>query len=303
MAADSSPVRFADRIHCSPREPDKSETASHLHDQSLPARERCTLSWCFRLEELHQSHGRVWLQRHHRPIHCELCQRDPLLAERRLRHHFCVSIALFFSLSRSESPQNSAYSVESVPDIPRPSLLQLNNRRIPIHPTDALSPLPAPAQNTRPQETVFHLTPSRTAASQEAPRVPTLFTPPHPRTPAGSVGSALHTPPLEPREYHEDMAASLLQRPPSMLFLNPPAAPLLHPLAVPVYEPVQVIYPIRTPRYIAKVSLLGNTLGKIVSKIRIPGRRRRRVGRRKRDGVFLANLSKQWFHFNVVSYS
>lgn len=183
--------------------------------------------------------------------------------------------------------------MESVPDIPRPSLLQLNNRRIPIHPSDALSPLPAPAQNARPQETVFHLTPSRTAASQEAPRVPTLFTPPHPRTPAGSVGSALHTPPLEPREYHEDMAASLLQRPPSMLFLNPPAAPLLHPLAVPVYEPVQVIYPIRTPRYIAKVSLLGNTLGKIVSKIRIPGRRRRRVGRRKRDGVFLANLSKQ----------
>ena len=193
-------------------------------------------------------------------------------------------------LSRSEPPQNSLYSLDSVPDIPRPSLLQLNNRRIPVHSGDALSPLPAPAQTPRPQETVFHLTPSRTAASQEAPRVPTLFTPPHPRTPAGS---ALHTPPLEPREYHEDMAASLLQRPPSMLFLNPPAAPLLHPLAVPVYEPVQMIYPIRSPRYIAKVSLLGNTLGKIVSKIRIPGRRRKGVERRKCDGVFLANLSKQ----------
>lgn len=176
-------------------------------------------------------------------------------------------------LSRSETPQNSAYSMESVPDIPRPSLLQLNNRRIPIHSSDALSPLPAPAQNARPQETVFHLTPSRAPAPQEDSRVLMLFTPPHPRTPAAS---ALHTPPLEPREYHEDLAAPLLQRPPSMPFLTPPAAPLLHPRAAPVSEPFQVMYPIRSPRYIAKVSLLGNTLGKIVSKIRIPGGRRGR---------------------------
>lgn len=83
---------------CSPRKSDESKAASHLHDQSLPAGERRTLHVVLWLEELHQSHGRVRMQRHHRSIHCELCQRHPLLAERRLRHHFRVATQSLGSL-------------------------------------------------------------------------------------------------------------------------------------------------------------------------------------------------------------
>lgn len=286
-AEDSSPVCVALSLHCSSRKHNESKTASHLHNQSLSARQRCTA----RCDSSNRTTPKPpsSMDVTTSPINPRWTVPTESTSRRTetMRSSLCSSFC-FLCQHRSESPQNSTYSAEPVPDIPRPSLLQLSNRRIPVTPNDVLSPLPAPAQNTRPQETVFHLTPSLNTPSQEAPRVPMLFTPPHPRTPAAS---ALRTPPLEPREYHQDMAASLLQRPPSMLFLNPPAAPLLHPLAVPVYEPVQVVDPIRSPRYIAKVSLLGNSLGKIVSKIRIPGRKEKEVGRRQRHGVFLANIS------------
>lgn len=169
-------------------------------------------------------------------------------------------------ISVCETPQNPSFNLTAVPDIPRASVLQLQNRASSLSSTPSLPPLPAPAQNPRPQETVFHFTPIQTPSSQEDPTSRAFFTPPHPRAP-----SILHTPPLEPRDvFHEDMDPSLLQRPSNILFRNPPPAPTLRPAAVPVYEQAQMTRQISSPLYIAKVSLLGNTRGEIVSKFRIP---------------------------------
>lgn len=183
-----------------------------------------------------------------------------------MRSSLCIATS---SMShRCETPQNPSFNLTAVPDIPRASVLQLQNRASSLSSTPSLPPLPAPAQNPRPQETVFHFTPIQTPSSQEDPTSRAFFTPPHPRAP-----SILHTPPLEPRDvFHEDMDPSLLQRPSNILFRNPPPAPTLRPAAVPVYEQAQMTRQISSPLYIAKVSLLGNTRGEIVSKFRIPGR-------------------------------
>ena len=64
---------------------------------------------------------------------------------------------------------------------------------------------------------------------------------------------------------------------PQELGANPPEEPTLRPLAMPVLQQVQVSRPapLKYPRYIAKVSLVGNSVGKVVSKYKIPGRSER----------------------------
>lgn len=106
-----------------------------------------------------------------------------------------------------------------------------------------------------------------------APRPPErLATPPH-RSPERGE---LVTPPLQRPPARTGTEEPLLPRP-LELGANPPEEPTLRPLAMPVLQQVQVSRPapLKYPRYIAKVSLVGNSVGKVVSKYKIPGRRGR----------------------------
>ena len=66
---------------------------------------------------------------------------------------------------------------------------------------------------------------------------------------------------------------------PRELGVLPPAEPTLRPLAMPTFQQLQLHgrqQPLMYPRYIAKVSLVGNSVGKVVSKFKIPGRNQKK---------------------------
>ena len=83
----------------------------------------------------------------------------------------------------------------------------------------------------------------------------------------------LVTPPLPRQVIIPSTEESRLPRP-RELGVIPPAEPTLRPLAMPTFQQLQIQgrqQPLMYPRFIAKVSLVGNSVGKVVSKYKIPG--------------------------------
>ncbi|KAK8811257.1 hypothetical protein WA538_005416 [Blastocystis sp. DL] len=179
-------------------------------------------------------------------------------------------------ISICEGPRNAALA-PPVPDIPAASTLQLRGGpyALPVNPPPLppLTPLP-PA----------HLAAAARAASDTPLHATRLFETPRERGVAPRPPERLATPPHRSPERGE-LVTPPLQRPPARtgteepllprpleLGANPPEEPTLRPLAMPVLQQVQVSRPapLKYPRYIAKVSLVGNSVGKVVSKYKIP---------------------------------
>lgn len=129
-------------------------------------------------------------------------------------------------------------------------------------------------QTSNPHMSIFHgvdvtrpTTPLRESGTLQ---ISTLVTPPR-REPEHRN---LVTPPLPRQVIVPSTEESQLPRP-RELGVVPPAEPTLRPLAMPTFQQVQMQgrqQPLMYPRYIAKVSLVGNSVGKVVSKFKIPGR-------------------------------
>ena len=121
-----------------------------------------------------------------------------------------------------------------------------------------------------------HLAAAARAASDTPLHATRLFETPRERGVAPRPPERLATPPLQRPPARTGTEEPLLPRP-LELGANPPEEPTLRPLAMPVLQQVQVSRPapLKYPRYIAKVSLVGNSVGKVVSKYKIPGRRGR----------------------------
>ena len=125
------------------------------------------------------------------------------------------------------------------------------------------------------------LLPSSSAFSQSAPRsqhssiFPSLVNqPPAPSTPPSTPRlPPLVTPPLLPHTASEN--ANPLFPVPARPFAQPPPEPVIRPQPVLQFQQIHVAntraQPFFYPRYIAKVSLVGNGPGQIVSKFKIPG--------------------------------
>lgn len=125
------------------------------------------------------------------------------------------------------------------------------------------------------------LLPSSSAFSQSAPRsqhssiFPSLVNqPPAPSTPPSAPRlPPLVTPPLLPHTASEN--SNPLFPVPARPFAQPPPEPVIRPQPVLQFQQIHVAntraQPFFYPRYIAKVSLVGNGPGQIVSKFKIPG--------------------------------
>lgn len=171
-----------------------------------------------------------------------------------------------------------------VPMIPTASLSQLQNHShfsIPTNPP----PLPTlpPAQTTQTpaqSEAVSLTTPPSSNTTAPNPPVrpqqrssifPSLETTPAPSTPPNPPRTPLlFTPPL-PRPAEEGNSLFPHSRP----LAEPPPEPVLRPQPVMQLQQMRVAntraHPFYYPRYIAKVSLVDNGPGRIVSKYKIPG--------------------------------
>ena len=200
---------------------------------------------------------------------------------------------------RCEGPRNFHYNSGSVPDIPSASLLQLQRstpyalpsnppslpRLPPLPPSQTSGTLPSnmllrdiSTQATSSHISIFHGvdTTRPTTPLRESGSVPvtSLVTPPR-REPERQN---LVTPPLPRQVVAPSTEESRLPRPRELGVL-PPAEPTLRPLAMPTFQQLQLHgrqQPLMYPRYIAKVSLVGNSVGKVVSKFKIPGRNQKK---------------------------
>lgn len=135
-------------------------------------------------------------------------------------------------------------------------------------------------QSTQPLSNAS-LLPSSSAFSQNAPRsqhssiFPSLVNqPPAPSTPPSAPRlPPLVTPPLLPHSASEN--GNPLFPVPARPFAQPPPEPVIRPQPVLQFQQIHVAntraQPFFYPRYIAKVSLVGNGPGQIVSKFKIPG--------------------------------
>ena len=171
-----------------------------------------------------------------------------------------------------------------VPMIPTASLSQLQNHAqfsIPTNPPPLPTLPPAQTAPTSTQSESVSLTtppssnptaPNPPARPQQRSSIfPSLETTPAPSTPPNPPRTPLlFTPPL-PRPAEE--VNSLFPR--SRPLAEPPPEPVLRPQPVMQLQQVRVAntraHPFYYPRYIAKVSLVDNGPGRIVSKYKIPG--------------------------------
>ena len=238
--------------------------------------------------------------RHHLPLLRQLQQRHPHLREQGLRlHHRVRPLRPLHSSCEGSSFANH---LSAMPVIPTATLSQLNYNRYLVPPNPpALPSLPPahpvqPGQPVQPAQPVQPVQPVQPAQpAQPVPQTPTSVSafsqnvrrsqrssifpslvnqPPAPSTPPSAPRiPLLVTPPLVPLPENDN--GNPLFPVPSRPSVQPPPEPVIRPQPVLQLQQVQVAnsrtHPFFYPRYIAKVSLMDDSLGQIVSKFKIPG--------------------------------
>lgn len=183
---------------------------------------------------------------------------------------------------RCEPPPGSVSP--SCPIIPSASPFQLqynHSYSLPVNPP----PLPPPAQPIQPPPD-YSL---QEAASSQLPRPTENETPSTPSLPS-SIRS-LTTPPFQ-QPTHLASVGVTLQRP-GIFSMQQPPEPVIRPQAIPNPQFVQISGR-RAPcsRFIVKIGLVGTSLGKIVSKYKIPGSYWHELTCRECYGILYTSISK-----------
>lgn len=173
----------------------------------------------------------------------------------------------------------------SCPSLPSASPFQLQFNRyysLPVNPP----PLPPPAQPIQPPPD-YSL---QEAASSQLARTTENATPSTP-PPLSSIRS-LTTPPPFQQQTQLDSTGVTLQRP-GIFSMQQPPEPVLRPQAIPNPQFVQISGR-RAPcsRFIVKIGLVGSSLGRIVSKYKIPGSYWNELTFRECYGIIYTSISK-----------